>query len=388
MNLDNNFYYDFIDSEFNPGIMEKFFFDVDDDASEFDPDSQIIEETDESGLEEDTGDEEGIGGISIKDYGKDTMSPDEVKLNNNYNLLLQIAKDDSGGRYNLGGRSGLFSSAVADALRTIIMSDPKNTSIATSESYTKALLGMQGHNRIPASTYIPDRPLRDTDLSEDFGGISSDDAAFNNEFTQAARDHIAEFIRYITTQDLSRDSVVSRRRKLRWPAAFLCLLICSNMYDLLINCPTLPDEYAREVNEVLTRIQEKKYGLVNELADKYEAAGRKEVGDLVRRCGLSWFLHEPAEILGLAKYAKYNLTIKDVQIYREIRPKYMNVSKTITQEMVSKYVKVVMEPGKVYEVLKDKTRAEAIADVKRVYKEWSIANPSSSELVDKIVFNS
>ena len=42
--------------------------------------------------------------------------------------------------------------------------------------------------------------------------------------------------------------------------------------------------------------------------------------------------------------------------------------------------------GRIYEKLKDKTRTDAISDVKQVYKEWSKENPIDSELASKIIW--
>ena len=52
-------------------------------------------------------------------------------------------------------------------------------------------------------------------------------------------------------------------------------------------------------------------------------------------------------------------------------------------------VLVVVDSKKgIYEKLKDKTRSEAINDVKKVFKEWaSQYQPENSELAEKLIFN-
>ena len=72
--------------------------------------------------------------------------------------------------------------------------------------------------------------------------------------------------------------------------------------------------------------------------------------------------------------------------YREFRPRYVNASKNITQELISDMIEVVLVPGKIYEKLKDKTRFDAISDVKQVYKDWSANNAVDSELASKIIW--
>jgi hypothetical protein len=41
----------------------------------------------------------------------------------------------------------------------------------------------------------------------------------------------------------------------------------------------------------------------------------------------------------------------------------------------------------IYERLKDKTRSDAIADVKQVYKDWAKDNQSDSDLAEHIIWN-
>ena len=104
--------------------------------------------------------------------------------------------------------------------------------------------------------------------------------------------------------------------------------------------------------------------------------------------GLSWFYREPAEVRTAAEYRDLNLTPEDIEIYREFRPKYTNISTALTQDTISDYIEVVVDAKKgIYYKLKDKTRAEAINDVKKLFKEWSLKyQPENSQLADKLIF--
>ena len=318
---------------------------------------------------------------TTKDYGG-RLTKDEITLISAYDDISLSSKKNKD-RVSIGGGS-LFDGNILDAVRTIVSMNPKNTSLKTVEDITKEMFHRQGHNRIPASVYAPDKPLRSDDLEDEFGG--SDDGGFNEAYRKEFRDQIARFIKYLTDRDLSKDAAVSRKRKLRQLPAFLIFLFSSGMYDLVLNCETLPPEYKDQVDRAFKRIQKQKYDIVEALAEKYESVGRDKVAERVRKMGLDWFLREPAEIRTLASYRDLGITQDDVMIYREFRPRFINASKSITQELISDMIEVVIQPGKIYEKLKDKTRSDAIADVKQVYKDWAKDNPMDSELADKIIW--
>ena len=310
------------------------------------------------------------------------MTRDEIYLSSAYDDIVTSAKKNEAKVSTGGGR--MFDGNIVDAVRTIIGSAPKNTATMTIENYTKEFFQTQGHNRIPASVYTPDQPLRGGDLDDEFGG--SDDAGFNVEYAKEARNQIARFIKFLADRDLSKDTIISKRRKQRQIPAFIIFLFSSGMYDLILNCETLPPEYKVQVDNAFRRIQKQKYDIVEALAQRYESKGRNEVAERVRKMGLDWFSKEPPEIRSLAAYADLNLTYDDVMDYREFRPRFTNASRTITQDLVSDMIEVVIEPNRIYEKLKDKTRTDAISDVKQVYKEWSKENPIDSELASKIIW--
>ena len=124
------------------------------------------------------------------------------------------------------------------------------------------------------------------------------------------------------------------------------------------------------------------------MAAAYDEANRPEVAKRIREMGLSWFYKEPAEIKTAAEFKDLKLTNEDVDIYRKYRPRYTNVSAAITQDVISDYIEVVLDEKKgIFGKLKDKTRAEAINDVKRLFKKWSEQyNPENSNLAEKLMF--
>lgn len=340
------------------------------------------EDVDEEGDFESESDEEKESSpqLTEEDYGG-KMTKDEIWLSSAYDDIMAASKKED--RVSMGGGRA-FPSNIVDAVRTIIAASPKNTAQMTVENYTKELFQTQGHNRIPASIYAPDQPLRSGDLDDEFGG--ADDAGFNEAYAKEARAQIARFVKYLSERDLSRDSIVSKRRKQRQLPALIIFLFSSGMYDLILNCETMPPEYAVQIKNAFERIQKQKYVIVEQLAQRYESRGRDKVAERVRKMGIEWFTKEPAEIRSLAAYADLDLDHQDVMDYREFRPRFTNASRTITQDLVSDLIEVVIEPNKLYEKLKDKTRSDAIADVKQVFKEWSKDNPMDSELANKIIW--
>ena len=102
---------------------------------------------------------------------------------------------------------------------------------------------------------------------------------------------------------------------------------------------------------------------------------------------LAWFTKEPAEIKTALPYRDLELTYDDILIYREYRSKYTNISKSITQDTISDFIEVVVDPeAGIYQKLKDKTRSEAINEVKQIYKNWAKENPVDSDLANKVIW--
>jgi len=342
----------------------------------------------QSGDEEESEDEEGSGAESeseeedLEDGKKKAnvakesggkITADEGWLISAYDDIVAAGKNNKDG-------------ALEDAVTIIVMANPKHTAQFTIGNIVKELFHKQGHSRMVNSIYVPDTPLRGEDVDVDF--VQEDDSGFNRVFAQEARDHIARFIGYLANRDLSRDSVISRNRKLRHIPAFIIFLFSSGMYDLILKCPTMPKVYQKQIDNALEKIMKSKYDIVEDLARRYEEMGRPKVAERVRKMQLAWFAKEPAEIRTTTEYTDLDLTYEDVLIYREYRSKFTNTSKAITQDVISDLIWVVKdEENGIYEKLKDKTRSEAIADVKQVYKDWSKENAGDSDLTKKIIWN-
>ena len=354
-----------LDDDYEIGESE----DLEEDAYYQPPDT---DDEDSEGSDEEADESGGLSKKVDATIYQGRLTKTEIELSSSYDDIVNAGKTNK-------------DNAIEDAATIIVWANPKHTSATTVGNILKELFHKQGHSRMVNSIYTPDSALRGEDVDIDFNG--EDDSGFNRKFAQEARDQIARFVDYLATRDLSKDSVISRRRKERQLPAFIIFLFSSGMYDLIMNCPTMPKEYADQINRAFDRLTKTKYDIVEDLARHYEEAGRQKVADKVRKTGLSWFDKEPAEIRTAAEYADLDLTYDDVVIYREYRSKFMNSSKVITQDVISDLIEVVIDSeAGIYEKLKDKTRAEAIADVKQTYKTWAKDNPVDSELATKVIW--
>lgn len=277
---------------------------------------------------------------------------------------------------------------IEEAASIVVMANPQHTSTNTVAQIIKDMFHKQGHSRMQNTKY-QQGPLR----GEDMKGIVDDenddvDIEINNELMEEIKSMVDAFIGYLASRDLSGDSVTSRRRKQRQIPAFIIFMFSSGIYDFILGCPSMPAEYQDQITFALKKINQAKYDILEEMANKYDEAGRHEVAQKARDMGLSWFYREPAEVRTAAEYRDLNLTAADIDIYREYRPKYTNLTSALTQDVISDYIEVVLDPKKgIYEKLKDKTRSEAINDVKRVFKEWATQyQPENSGLADKLIF--
>lgn len=275
---------------------------------------------------------------------------------------------------------------ISDAATVIIMANPQHTSSNTVSKIVKDLFHKQGHSRMQNTRYLPTSLLRGEDVDSEIE--EDDDGSFNQTFALEAKEQINRFIDYLNTRDLSKDSVVSRRRKQRQIPAFIIFLFSSGMYDLILNCPTMPEVYKEQIENALKQIMKSKYDIVEALAKRYDQLGRHKVAERVRLLQLGWFYKEPAEIKYAAEYKDLALTSADVTVYREYRSKFTNTSTAITQEVISDLIEVAVDPEKgIYEKLRDKTRTEALNDVKKVYQDFVNSRESqNSELARKIIF--
>lgn len=321
--------------------------------------------------------------VDSGNYGNG-LTENEVKMSSLYSFIKESDRKDRD-RASFGGSGPAFPMNLVNAIKSCLSADPKNTAEMTISYQMKEILHLQAHNRIPASVYSPESSLRGSDMGDDYGNI--DDGGFNEQFAKEIKECIADFVDYLANRDLSKDSAVSRKKKKRQLPAFIIFLFSSGMYDFIINCPTMPPEYDKQIRRAFNRIQQRKFDVIEELAEKYEEAKRPEVAERVRKLGVAWFDLEPNELTGRKGLADLNITIDDVLIYKSMRSKYTNVSKTITQDVISDMIEVVMdEKAGIYEKLKDKTKSDAISDVKQVFKEWMENNGKDSRLADKIIW--
>lgn len=305
-------------------------------------------------------------------YGN-KMTELELKLSLAYDDLVKIGRSNE-------------KDMLDDALTVVISANPKHTNAKTVNEVFKELSNRQNHNRYVNTLYTPENSISGEDV-EDYNG-GDGEFGFNKMFSDEARALISQFIGYLANRDLSKDDEFQKRRKRRHIPAFIIFLFTAGLYDFLLSCETLPQEYKDQVDLAFKKIMKAKYDIVEELARKYEEMGRDKVAERVRKVQLAWFDKGPAEIRTYQEYADLELTYEDVVIYREYRSKFTNTSKAITQDVISNYIYVIVDPDAgIIEKLKDKTRGDAITDVKQVWKDWIKENANDSELGKKIIWN-
>lgn len=262
----------------------------------------------------------------------------------------------------------LKSTSLSDAVQVVLASNPTNTNSMVIMNMTKALLHLQGKNRLQI-TYSPDL-LTSRYIEENLEDNDSSD--INERIEADVKDLIWRFIKFLAERDLSKDSISSRRTKQRQLPALIIYLFHIKMYGLLLGCPYLPEVYKKQIDNALNKINESKHQLVEELAKMYEDAGRTEVAKKVRDMDVNFFDIEPAQLKQSVYTRSLDITDADVIIYKSVRTKFVNSAKSVTQEYAADMIEVVVDADAgIYEKLKDKVRTEAIKDVKRLLKEFA-----------------
>lgn len=272
---------------------------------------------------------------------------------------------------------------IFDIVGNVISANPASTEKRTIQNQTMEALNLQGKSRILSTAYNPTGLMTSDEVDEDYVKTGRANTALG--LNDDARNQVARFIDYLAKRDLSKDNLSNKKRKRRHIPAFIIFLFNAGMYDLIIDCPTMPDIYNREINNAFKAITKSKLDQVELLARKYEEHKRPEVAAKVREMGISWFDREPAEIRTLAAYSDLGLTAEDVMIYKESKSKFNNVSRVITQDVASKLIAVYQEDG-TFETLKDKTRQEAVEEAKQLFSDWSKSNPIDSEMAQNIIW--
>lgn len=360
-------YYLSDDDELDDGYSSSYEDDEDPDENQSD---LTDEELDDIESEDDISSRSSIKSIS----SQSNLTTAELNLDLVYDQIVRISKETDS--------ETLLSNLILSA----VSANPKHNSAKTALDVSRDLLMKQGHNRVVNTRYVPEGPMTGEDVDNDYMD-GSGEYGFNRQFMEEARELVSRFIGYLANRDLSKDDEFQKRTKKRHIPAFIIFLFSSGLYDLILNCPTLPPEYSEQVNNAFNKLMKSKYDLVEALAKRYEEKGRPEIAERVRKLQLAWFNKEPAEIRTATEYRDLDITYDDVVIYKEFRSKYTNVSKSITQEAVSPMIEVVVDADAgVYERLKDKTRTEAIVSVKQVWKDWVKENAGDSDLGRKILW--
>jgi hypothetical protein len=314
------------------------------------------------------------GDINISPEQASNFTELEVKMMNYYDNIYKAAKD---GDAKKDGES-ILKSAVAQ----VISCDPRNTSQVTIQKLTNDFTNSQGRSRMTRH-FLQDGATNEISTEED----DIDDEKVNKLLVNYQSEIVSRFIEYLANRDLSKDSPVSVKRKQRQIPAFIIFLFSTGNAALISNCDTLPDVYKRQVSNAIKTLTEKRYALVEELAERYEKLGHKAIAKVVREEKFTFFDREPAQLKTIVKYAPI-ITDEDIKIYKtDIRPRYMNITNNITQEEASDLIQVCEDERKqIYRPMKNKTRFEAIQDVKAVFDEWKKENCDDSELADKILW--
>lgn len=335
--------------------------------------SLIIPEDEDAGDESSDSVDDQTGGI----IGKTDKSAYSGSNITEGELSMLIAYDQM---RTMAAKIDDWNQKLYDLVSTLVAANPKNTDKTTVQAHMKEIMNTQGKNRILSSAYNPVGLMTSDDVDEEYTKTGESSIQINED----ARNQIARFIDYLAKRDLSKDSLSSKKAKRRHIPAFIIFLFSSGMYDLIIDCPTMPELYKREINNAFKEINRTKLNLVEDLARQYEAIGRDIVAEKVRTAGVTWFEREPNELKSLADY-KDILTSEDIMLYKRNKNKFNNVSRAITQDVMSKLIAVYQEDG-TFETLKDKTRQEAVEEVKELYTNWSKNNPIDSEMAQNIIW--
>lgn len=341
------------------------------------PDTDIDDDDDDSGGFDDDVEE------SVDKSQKDAEKAEAKKHMTDREIWLESAYDDI-----VAANKNSKDTALQDTVMNILMANPIHSSMSTRSNILKDLFQKQGHNRMVNSVYTSDTPIRGADIEIELDSdYVIDSTGFNVKYTDEAREYISRFVGYLADRDLTKETINSRKRKEKQLPAFIIFMFSSGLYDLLINCPTMPEEYSSQIDHALKEITKSKYDVVEALAVAYEDAGRQKVADRVRQMQLSWFENEPAQLRTLKTFRDLDLTYEDIVIYKQYRSRWVNVSKAITQDTISDLIEVVEDKDAgIYYKLKDKTRSEAISDVKQVLKEWTKTNKYSSDLQEGVIY--
>lgn len=322
----------------------------------------------EEGLEEESPRKRGSSKSTDVSLYENKLSEREIDMQRKYDDIMKLQKDTD----------------IRTTAEIILNANPNNQSTIYIQQILKGIFNAQGHNRMTSGYVQIGQRLN----ADEVAGILGEDVVEEMDTLKSiAARQVADFVEYLATMDLSEDSGMSKKRKQRHLPAFIIFLFSSNLYSLITQCPTMPPVYQKQIDRAFDSLNREKIKLVEDLAKAYDEAGRPEVGETVRNEGIHWFRKEPKEILGIKKYKDLNLGQRDVEIYKKFRTKYNNISTSITQDVISDYIEVVLDEKKgITDKLKDKTRTQAVDDVKRLYIDWAKENTDNANLASQLVY--
>lgn len=306
------------------------------------------------------------------DYKSSTLSDFEINLIQRYDNITAIAKDPKIKSDDV---------LMMNMARELLYGNPVNTSQGQVENYVRDLSNKQGRARASFNTKLSENNVFEVDGEDD------DDDQINRDLVEENTLLISRFVEYLANRDLSKDSKVSINHKQRHIPALIIFLFYTGNDKLVTNCDTLPPVYKRQVENANKTLVKKRFELVEELAKRYEEIGHKEMAKLVRKKQLSFFDREPATLKTIVEF-KGIITDEDIEIYKkEIRPKYMNISKAITQEIASDLIQVCVDEKRlIFQPMKDKTRFEAIQEMKDIFANWVKENYQDSDIANRILW--
>lgn len=356
------------------GDEDEYYMDDDDDGGSLiiPEDENADEETDYSDSKEAQSGGGVVGKTDKNAYAGSALSQYEIGLLTIYDNVRALASKNAD-----------WEQTIFDIVGQVISANPKSTEKRTIQVQTMEALNLQGKSRILSTAYNPTGLMTSDDVDDEY--IKTGRSGTSESLNEDARNQVARFIEYLAKRDLSKDNLANKKRKRRHIPAFIIFLFNAGMYDLVIDCPTMPDIYKREINNAFKSITKSKLDQVELLARKYEEHKRPEVAKRVREMGISWFEREPNEIRTLSAYSDLGITSEDVMIYKESKSKFNNITRVITQDVASKLIAVYQEDG-TFETLKDKTRQDAVEEVKSLFSEWAKSNPIDSEMAQNIIW--
>lgn len=311
------------------------------------------------------------------EFELDAKSEEDDSSDPNSSIITKYEKQLMLSYEDVTGAASMY-----DALNTIVSANPIHTNSEVISKITKDLLGRQGKNTVVMTDVR-------SGLLDSYDDDDDDYDEINLRREEETKDLIWRFVKYLAERDLSKDSVTNRKRKQRHIPALIIYLFVNKMYGLIIGCPYLPEEYQDQIRNALEKLNERKYELVDELADALEEVGNKKLADKVRYMRLSFLEKEPAKLKLSSDLRDINIRDIDIRICKLYRSKYVSVSKSITREVASDLFEVVTDKeAGTFEKLKDKVRSEAIEEVKallRKFAEESVTSDKDNEIAIDIL---